>query len=208
MDWNEYIQMFVGLFAISSPISIVPLYLSYTENIKSHRPRVARTTAIAVSLIAIVSILLGQSILAFFSISVDAFRVAGGILLMFIAFGMLQAHSGRIKHTPEEDEEAIESASVVVVPLAIPLIAGPGVISTIILFNNQTESLTDKIALFIICQLLAMTVWIVLHFAPQIGDRMSQTAMNITTRVMGLILAAMSVEFIVGGLRVLLPGLA
>ena len=80
--------------------------------------------------------------------------------------------------------------------------------STIILFSNQTEGAIDKLVLFIICLLVALIIWGILHFAPQIGDRMSQTAMNVTTRVMGLMLAAMSVEFIVGGLRNLLPGLA
>lgn len=208
MDWNEYTRMFVGLFAIVSPISVVPLYLSFTENIKHRRQAVARTTAFSVACIFIVTMLLGQSILAFFSISVDAFRVAGGILLMSIAFGMLQVKINRTGHTPEEDQEAVDSASVAVVPLAMPLLAGPGSMSTVILFSNQTEGAIDKLAFFIICLLVALIIWGILHFAPQIGDRMSQTAMNVTTRVMGLMLAAMSVEFIVGGLRNLLPGLA
>lgn len=208
MDWNEYTRMFVGLFAIVSPISVVPLYLSFTENIKHRRQAVARTTAFSVACVFIVTMLLGQSILAFFSISVDAFRVAGGILLMSIAFGMLQVKINRTGHTPEEDQEAVDSASVAVVPLAMPLLAGPGSMSTVILFSNQTEGAIDKLALFIICLLVALIIWGILHFAPQIGNRMSQTAMNVTTRVMGLMLAAMSVEFIVGGLRNLLPGLA
>lgn len=200
--------MFVGLFAIVSPIGIIPLFLSFTENIKERRPEVARLTAISVSLIAIISMFAGQAILSFFSISVDAFRVAGGMLLLTMAFGMLQAQGGRVRHTPEEDAEAIDSRSVAVVPLALPLLMGPGAISTIILFSNQTSSWDSKLALFVACQLIAGIIWLIFHFAPQIGDRMSKTAMNITTRVMGLILAAMSVEFIVGGLRTLLPGLA
>ncbi|MEX0965333.1 MAG: NAAT family transporter [Pseudohongiellaceae bacterium] len=208
MDWNEYTRMFVGLFAIVSPIGVVPLYLSFTENIKRRRAVVARTTAFSVALIFTTTMLIGQSLLSFFSISVDAFRVAGGILLMSIAFGMLQAKVNRTGHTPEEDEEAVDSASVAVVPLAMPLLAGPGSMSTVILFSNQIEGIVDYLALFIICQLVAAIIWGILHFAPQIGDRMSRTSMNVTTRVMGLILAAMSVEFIVGGLRNLLPGLA
>ena len=121
MDWNEYTRMFVGLIAIVSPISVVPLYLSFTENIKHRRQAVARTTAFSVACIFIVAMLLGQSILAFFSISIDAFRVAGGILLMSIAFSMLQVKINRTGHTPEEDREAVESPSVAVVPLAMPL---------------------------------------------------------------------------------------
>ncbi len=208
MDWNEYTRMFVGLFAIVSPIGVVPLYLSFTENVKRRRPTIARTTALSVALIFVTTMFVGQSLLAFFSISVDAFRVAGGILLMSIAFGMLQARVNRTGHTPEEDEEAVDSASVAVVPLAMPLLAGPGSMSTVILFSNQTDGALDSIALFVICLMVAVIIWGILHFAPQIGDRMSQTSMNVLTRVMGLILAAMSVEFVVGGLRNLLPGLA
>lgn len=208
MDWTEYSRMFIGLFAIVSPIGVVPLYLSFTENIKSRRNEVARTTGFSVAVIFTVAMLFGQTLLSFFSISVDAFRVAGGILLMSIAFGMLQAKTNRTGHTPEEDEDAVDSSSVAVVPLAMPLLAGPGSMSTVILFSNQLEGVVDYLALFIVCQLVALIIWAILHFAPQIGDRMSQTSMNVTTRVMGLILAAMSVEFIVGGLRNLLPGLA
>lgn len=208
MDWTEYSRMFIGLFAIVSPIGVVPLYLSFTENIKNRRNEVARTTGFSVAVIFTVAMLFGQTLLSFFSISVDAFRVAGGILLMSIAFGMLQARTNRTGHTPEEDEDAVDSSSVAVVPLAMPLLAGPGSMSTVILFSNQLVGVVDYLALFIICQLVALIIWAILHFAPQIGDRMSQTSMNVTTRVMGLILAAMSVEFIVGGLRNLLPGLA
>ena len=208
LNWNEYLQMLIGLMAIIGPLSAVPLYLAYTANIRNQRAAVARTTALGIAVILTVSMLLGQWILNLFSISIDAFRVAGGILLLIMAFGMLEARQNRAKHTPEEDEEAIDSASVAIVPLAMPLLAGPGAISTVILFSNQAENYVDKLALFANCQLIALSIWVVFHFAPQIGDRMSQTSMNISTRVSGLILAAMSVEFIVGGLRNLLPGLA
>ena len=100
MDLNETTRMFIGLFAIVSPLGVVPLYLSFTENIKRRRSSVARTTAFSVALIFTVTMLLGQTLLSFFSISVDAFRVAGGILLMSIAFGMLQAKTNRTGHTP------------------------------------------------------------------------------------------------------------
>jgi len=90
--------------------------------------------------------------------------------------------------------------------LALPLLAGPGAISTVILFSQQSHSLTHKLILVAICCLTALLVWACLHLAPQISKRLSQTSLNISSRVMGLILAAMSVEFIVGGLRNLLQG--
>lgn len=207
MDWSEYLRMFTGLFAIMNPISAVPLYLLFTGNMVNERPKVARTASLAVFIILVVSMLLGAHILALFNISIDAFRVAGGILLMFIAFNMLQARVGRTRHTPEEDEEALDSSSVAVVPLALPMLVGPASISTVILFSSQTKSAEGMAALFVICLLITLGIWLILHLAPHIGKRMSRTGMNILTRVMGLILASMAVEFIVGGLRNLLPGL-
>ena len=200
--------MFIGLFAIISPISVIPLYLSYTANIRFERNAVARTAAIAMAIIFTISMLLGQNIMNFFGISVDAFRVAGGILFMVIAFGMLEARRGRTRHTPEEDEEAVDSKTVAVVPIAMPLLAGPGAISTVILFSNQAETYVAKTGLFVVLLLVSFVCWIILYFAPQISNRMSKTGMNVTTRVMGLILAAMAVEFVTGGLKNLLPGLA
>jgi multiple antibiotic resistance protein len=207
LDWNDYLRIFTGLFAIVGPVSTVPLFLNFTENVQSQRKRIARTSAFAVACILGISVLAGSRILFMFNISIDGFRVAGGMLLITIAFNMLEAKPTRIRHTPEEDQEAIDSTSVGVVPLALPLLAGPGAISTVILFSQQSDALVHKIILITVCCLIAGTVWISFHLAPQIAKRMSQTAMNISSRVMGLILAAMAVEFIVGGLRNLLPGL-
>ena len=114
----------------------------------------------------------------------------------------------RVRSTPEENQEAIDSTHVGVVPLALPLLAGPGAISTVILFAQQSHEVMHRVVLIGICWLVALIVWISFHLAPQIARHLSQTSMNITSRVMGLVLAAMAVEFIVGGLRNLLPGLA
>lgn len=210
LDWNDYLRMFTGLIAIVGPLSTVPLFLNFTENLKSRRKRIARTSGFAVGMILTVSVLAGSRILDVFNISIEGFRVAGGILLLSIAFEMLKAKADSTKQTPEEEEEAISSNSnaVGVVPLALPLLAGPGAISTIILFSQQSTTWIHKMLLIAICWLVALAVWICFHLAPQIDARMSQTSMNITSRVMGLILAAMAVEFIVDGIKTLLPGLA
>jgi multiple antibiotic resistance protein len=208
LDWNEYIRMIAGLIAIVGPVGTVPLFLSFTENIQSQRKRIARVAAFAVAGILTVTALGGAQILEFFSISIDGFRVAGGLLLLTIAFQMLEARMSRVKSTPEENQEALDSAHVGVVPLALPLLAGPGAISTVILFAQQSHEFIHRVILIGVCWLVALIVWVSFHLAPQIARYLSQTSMNITSRVMGLILAAMAVEFIVGGLRNLLPGLA
>lgn len=207
MALSEYIQMLTALFAIMNPISVIPLYLAFTDSMAEERTRIARQTAIAVATILIVSIFAGTYILDAFNISIGAFRVAGGILLIFVAFNMLQARVGRTRHTPEEDEEAIDSSSVAVVPLALPILAGPGAISTVILFRYQAEGALHILSVSLICLMMASIIWLVFHLAPLISRKMSRTAMNITTRVMGLLLAAMAIEFIAGGLKALLPGL-
>ncbi len=208
LNWNDYLRMLTGLIAIVSPLSTVPLFLNFTDNMQTHRKRIARTSALAVACILAVSVVAGSSILNIFNISIEGFRVAGGILLLTISFDMLQAKNSRTRHTPEEDEEAVNSTAIGVVPLALPLLAGPGAISTVILFSQQSDALTHKAILIAICLLVALIVWICFHLAPRIGKHLSQTSMNISSRVMGLILAAMAVEFIVDGIKTLLPGLA
>ncbi len=207
LDWNDYLRMFTGLLALVDPVSTVPLFLNFTENIQSQRKRIARIAGLAVACILTVSAIAGSQILFVFNISLDGFRIAGGLLLLTIAFQMLEARPTRTRHTPEEDQEALDSNSIGVVPLALPLLAGPGAISTVILFSEQTGAVMHRIVLILICCVIAVLVWITFHLAPQISKRMSRTSMNIASRVMGLILAAMAVEFIIGGLRNLLPGL-
>lgn len=208
LGWNDYLRMLTGLFAVIGPLSTVPLFLNFTENVATQRKHIARISAFAVGCILTVSVLAGTNILQIFNISIEGFRVAGGILLLTISFDMLQAKTSRTRRTPEEDQEAVNSSEIGVVPLALPLLAGPGAISTVILFSQQAPTIAHKLVLIALCWLMASTVWICFHLAPQIGRHLSQTSMNISSRVMGLILAAMAVEFIVDGIRTLLPGLA
>ena len=193
LDWNDYLRMITGLLAIVDPITTVPLFLNFTENVQSQRKRIARTAGLAVCCILIVSTLIGSQILFVFNISLDGFRIAGGLLLLTIAFQMLEAKTTRLRHTPEEDKEALDSNSVGVVPLALPLLAGPGAISTVILFSHQSEAVAHKLILIVISVLIALSVWGTYHLAPQISKRLSRTSMNIMSRVMGLILAAMAI---------------
>ena len=112
LEWNDYMRMLTGLFAIVGPVSTVPLFLDFTDNVQSQRKKIARTSGFAVACILTLSVLAGSRILRTFGISIDGFRVAGGLLLMTIAFEMLNAKTTRVKHTPEEDQEAIDSTSV------------------------------------------------------------------------------------------------
>ncbi|HHH37661.1 MAG TPA: NAAT family transporter, partial [Epsilonproteobacteria bacterium] len=155
---------------------------------------------IAVIVILLVSAYLGNYLLAFFGINIDSFRVAGGILLLLMAIHMLQAKMPPTKTSKAEENEAVQKEDVSVVPLAIPLTAGPGTISTVILFSSNTNTLVDQIALGIIILLSALTIWPILMLAESIGKYLGATGLNVATRIMGLILAAIAVQFIIEGI--------
>ncbi|MET0156097.1 MAG: MarC family protein [Rickettsiales bacterium] len=207
-DVTEYARAFTTLLAVIDPIGAAPLFLAFTRNIPHKRRRTARVAATVTGAMLIAGALAGEVILRFFGVSPDAFRVTGGVLFMLMALDMLRAKQDRMRHTPKEDAEAIESDDVAVTPLAFPLLAGPGAISATIFYGNRMQGVVDKAAICAICAILALLVWATLVFAPILEKKLSQTSINVGTRIMGLILAAMAVEFIVGGMRNLFPGLA
>lgn len=149
---------------------------------------------------------MGQAILEAFGISIASFRVAGGFLIFLMGFHMLQAKTSAVSHTKEENQAAQEASSIAIVPLAIPLLAGPGTISSVIVFAHNTQSLAEKIGLAIVILALATFIFITYSFAPAIGKLLGKTGMNIVTRIMGLITMAIAVEFMANGLEVLFPG--
>ena len=149
--------------------------------------------------------LFGNSVLYMFGISIASFRVGGGILLLLVAVSMF--HAKRSRQTPEEVIEASERGGLAVVPLAVPLLSGPGAISTMIIYSAQEQGPAHIAILVAGSILLGVIVWVSLRLAVPIGNILGRTGINIVTRLMSLLLAAIAVEFIVGGLGKLLPGL-
>ncbi len=202
MNWSQYAVIITGLFAILNPIGAIPVFLDLTtDQDDSERKRTAMITSIAVALILMLSAWLGDSILAFFGISINAFRVGGGILILLMAVDMMHARPSRAKRTDEEHEEAQDKESVAIVPLAIPLLAGPGAISTVILDAHTLGGVTERIVLTLIIVGMAGTVWLALYLATPISAWLGKTGKNILVRLMGLILMAIAVEFILTGTK-------
>jgi multiple antibiotic resistance protein len=201
------VQTFIGLIAIVNPVGAIPIFLSLTaEKSRKERHRIARVTALAVALVLVLSAWLGESLLEFFGIGIPSFRVGGGLLIVLMAVAMLHARMSPIRHTDEEaDEAANQKEDVAVVPLAIPLMAGPGAISLVIVDAHQGVGWVALLSLTLIVIVLALTIYVVLHFSENLGDLLGITGLNIATRVMGLILAAIGVQFIADGLKVLFP---
>jgi multiple antibiotic resistance protein len=205
---SGYLHIFTALFVIVDPIGAVPLFISYTLGQSRDERRIAaRTAAIAVAVILVLSIFVGEYLLKFFGIGIPSFRVGGGILILLMAINMLNAQQGGARFTPEEGREGQDKVHIAVVPLAIPLLAGPGAISTTIIYAHNAYTMLDKVALLIAALLVAASVAISLHLAEHIAHRLGRTGINIATRIMGLILTAVAVEFIAGGLIQLFPKL-
>lgn len=207
--WTEQIKYLVGIFAILNPLGVIPIYLSMMAD---RRPEVMHRTAlkaaIAVAVILILAVWVGDGMLSFFGIGIPAFRIAGGLLVLIIAIAMFDARTSSARHTAAEQVEAEAKNDIAVVPLAIPLLAGPGAISLAIVDAHQAASLSGKLAFSLGIVGVAVIVWLVLRLAEPIGERLGTGGLNIATRVMGLILAAMAVQFIAEGMLELFPGLS
>jgi len=207
-QWSGYLHIFTALFVIVNPIGAIPLFISYTRSqTPLERRLTARTTATAVAVVLIVSIFLGDYLLQFFGIGLASFRVGGGILILLMAISMLNAQQGGARYTIEEGREGEQKDNIAVVPLAIPILAGPGAISTTIIYAHTAHSLLDMTVLAIAALLVATAVATALHLADPIAERLGRTGINIATRIMGLILAAVAIEFIAAGILQLFPKL-
>ncbi len=208
MAINQYIQIFTAILVIVNPIGAIPVFVSLTgDQSPAKRKQTVRTAAITVAVVLTVTAFVGEMILHFFGISMGAFSIAAGILLLLMALAMLHAKQSGSRHSPEEAEEAANQDNVAVVPLAIPLMTGPGAMSTVIIYVDKTSSWFDT-GFIVACGLVvALIVWVALRLATPIAVALGKTGMNIVTRVMGLLLAAIAVEFITSGLGGLFPGL-
>ncbi len=202
MNWSQYAVIITGLFAILNPIGAIPIFLDLTaDQGKRERQHTALVASVAVAIILVTSAWVGDGILKFFGISIDAFRVGGGILILLMAVDMMHARPSRAKRTSEEHDEAQSKESVAIVPLAIPLLAGPGAISTVILDAHNLGGATERVVLTFIILLVALSVWLALYLATPISKWLGKTGNNILVRLMGLILMAIAVEFIITGVK-------
>lgn len=203
---NEYLKFFVALLAIVNPVGTIPIFINMTAN-QDIATRNKNGTIASVSMGAILLVVLfsGETILRFFGISEGSFRVGGGILILLMAISMLNAKMSNVKQTKEEEIDSADRDSVAVVPLGTPLLAGPGAISTVILYAQRDTSTAHYLYLFGAILLLVCFTALLFRLAPAISKLIGKTGINIVTRLMGLIMAAMGVEFIANGLKHLFP---
>jgi multiple antibiotic resistance protein len=205
LSFAEYSQFFVGLLAIVDPLGAIPVFLILTarQSAKTKRATI-RLTVVSVFSVLLVSLLLGEWILGILGISINAFRCAGGLILLLMALAMLQStltKPGEV-HSLEEDE------TVALVPLTIPLLAGPGAISTVIVYAHQSHEWSHFILIFAAIASVCVCLWLTLVAMPWLSKHITSKSIAMSTRIMGLLLAAIAIEFIAGGLKGLFPSLA
>ena len=206
----DYLQIVVGIMTIFSPFAALPIFVSLTSNsTQQEKADTAKTAAFAACIAGLVSVWIGQYVLGFFGISIASFKIAGGILLLLMAINMLNAKTPKAKNTKSELKEAKKKSTnvneIAVVPLAIPLIAGPGSISTIIIYAQQPSTLSHLFVMSGIIISISIYIFLTLKMASFISKKLGVTGINIISRVMGLILASISIEFITSGLLVVFP---
>ncbi len=195
------ILSFTSLFVIVDPVGLIPAFLAMTQqNTPQERLHMARLASLITFIILILSFFFGQKLLTAFGITLPAFEIAGGIVLLLVGLDMLQARRTALKETQEEKAEGITKHDVAITPMAIPMLAGPGAITAVILLTNKAETFTHQMILAGNIVLVSVLTLLILGFVAVRSKILSVIALKITSRLMGLILTAIAVQFILNGI--------
>jgi multiple antibiotic resistance protein len=209
MDTAYFLKVFAALFAIMNPIANLPVFLSLSEGRTAGETRNVALTAVAGLVVGSALILLaGDRLLGVFGIGLNDFRLAGGLLILLIALSMLHggesaAHAGSARE--KDHHRAVENPGIY--PLTVPILLGPGTISTIVVFKQQAVGPAQDMALVAAIAGIVTLVGLTFLAGPSLGRVLGQTAISIMSRVMGMILAAIAMEMMVTSLGALWPGL-
>ncbi len=208
MELSQMLSFFISVLVICNPFSALPALLGLTHGrTLQERRRTGIVAGFAVAVILVVCTWIGGPLLRFLGVSVAAFQCAGGIVVFMIALSFLNAEVSRMKQTTEDQKEAQRKDSIAVVPLAIPLMAGPGAISAVIVQAYEFPGFLNQLYMSISGILVALVLGIVLYFAGNVEKMLGHSGINIVNRLGGLILAAIAVETISKGVLGLFPSL-
>ncbi len=201
-----FITALISLFVIIDPSGNVFPYLALSQAAAPPgRSRLARNACIYAFLILSLFIFIGRGFLKFFGISLPAFQIAGGLILFRIAFDMLEGRGHFNRLDTSSSLVAADYRDIALVPMTMPLLAGPGAISTILVLTSRSNSLLEDGLILAALGLIMLLTYAVFRFAEQLLGFMKESGVRLLTRIMGLILAALAVEFVIQGLRVAFP---
>ena len=201
----------VALLAIVNPIGVIPFFIHFTQGFnREQRQRTIRISAFTAFLVIAVSALAGLQIIEFFGITLASFQVGGGMLLLISALQMLNAKPAEssAEDLTDADHKIDAGSSIAVVPLTIPLLTGPATISTMVIYAEKTRHWWEVLVLVGYGVVIGLAVWVAFSLSGRIARVLGKTGINVMTRLMGLILAALGVEIMADGLLKLFPVLA
>ena len=196
---------FSSLFTLINPIGITPILLSMTEDESDSEYQVIiKKGIITAYIILTIFAIMGDLIFKFYGITIYAFMIAGGILFLRNSFDMIDSKISRESSTPLETKEAIQKEDISITPIGIPLIAGPGAITSIMILSSQTSSYIDKCIVHINILITLIITYIILLLGKKISKKIGATGIRIIQRIMGLILLVISIQFIINGILLLI----
>ena len=199
---DELLRAIVGIFVIVDPIGSVGIFLSVTNGFTQiKKEKAARFAGITVAAVLVIAALMGQAILDLFGIRLAAFSVAGGILFLILAVEMIRGEGASQFHNLSKRSEQLPAAAIV--PLGVPLMAGPGAISTVILSSPGSANWFETTILISSIAVLGIVTWLCFSYAQYIGKLIGDIGIQLISRIMGLILAALAVEYMVKGIQIL-----
>ncbi len=191
-----------SLFVIIDPLATVPAFLAMTPtDTPEQRIKMARLACCVSAGVLVVFSIAGKWIFKFLGITMPAFQIAASIVLLLVALDMLRAQRSRVHETSEETAAGVEKNDIAIAPLAIPMLAGPGAISTAILLNNQAANVAQRGALFVSILAVCLACYFILRVSAHGARWLSPIAMNLTVRIMGLLLCSVAIQFMVNALK-------
>jgi multiple antibiotic resistance protein len=191
-----------SLFVIVDPLAVVPAFLAMTPNdTAEQRIRTARLACCVTAGVMLVFSFAGQIIFKFMGITMPAFQIAASILLLIVALDMVRAQRSRVQETHEETKAGTEKTDIAVTPLAIPMLAGPGAISTTVLLQNEAKTIPQHIALYCCILAVSFVSYLVLRVAARGTRWLNPIMMSIAIRIMGLLLAAVAIQFMLNAIK-------
>jgi multiple antibiotic resistance protein len=202
MDFISYfIYAFVSVFVVVSPIGVLITFISLTSNMtRQEKNLIAKRAVTLACVMALFFAIVGDLALDFFGISVDTLMVAGGILLFKIAFDMMLARVSRESITEGEISESMNREDIWIFPIALPMMTGPGAITTVILLSDGAGSVSNHLAVLLAILLTFLICFLILYFSRRIYNIIGYTGMLVITRILGLFLAALAIDFITKGI--------
>jgi multiple antibiotic resistance protein len=209
VDWPFALNCLATVIAVLDPVGATAIFLTmFADQSSEQRRRMAGLVAVTVLVTAIGAFLVGERLLGVFGISVAAFKLAGGLVIAGVGLAMLRGQPNQLVAAAPRGADAADARALAIVPLGVPIIAGAGTISTVILFSHVSRGWSHRLSVLAVIVLASAMLFLMLRSADRVSDALGRTGVNLATRLMGLILLAMGVQFAADGADDLFPVLS